>query len=90
MPRWFLLGKLLTKCPGRYNLESGQLINKPEEEKKKKKIVEESREWSQVERMFVCMDLERIGAVMPRFWLQRVECVDTTAKKKFFQATYCT
>lgn len=43
--------------------------------------MEKSREWSQVERMF-CMDMERIGAVMPRFWLQRVECVDTTAKKK--------
>lgn len=49
---------------------------------KKKKKRRRAEEWSQVERMFGCMDMERIGAVMPRFWLQRVECVDTTAKKK--------
>lgn len=69
-------------APDVTNLESGQLINKPERKKKGKKKLEKSREWSQVERMFVCMDMERIGAVMPRFWLQRVEGVDTTAKKK--------
>lgn len=33
----------LQKCPGRYNLESGQLINKPEKKKRKQKIGEEQR-----------------------------------------------